>query len=107
MSDSATSSGGGGQGRLAILHPSGRTALGLNPFGKDVANLQLWQALARHGGYARIDVLTAQPVEAAEVAKGLLGDAASPTEIGAAPYVLSGAPSRAGALIRGLHDLSD
>ena len=43
------------RGRLAILHPPGRMGLGANPFGKDVANLQLWQALARHGGYERLD----------------------------------------------------
>ena len=35
--------------RLAILHSSGATALGDDPFGKDVANLQLWQAPAEAG----------------------------------------------------------
>jgi len=96
-----------GRGRLAILHPSGQTTLAHNPFGKDVANLQLWQALARHGGYARLDVLTSQAVDAAEVASGLLEGACSPTEIGAGPYVLSNAPVDAGALIRGRPHLSD
>jgi hypothetical protein len=39
-------------------------ALGANPFGKDVANLALWRALARHGGYRADDVLTLRPTPA-------------------------------------------
>lgn len=106
MSGGSTHSGGG-QGRLAILHPSGQTALGPNPFGKDVANLQLWQALARHGGYARLDLLTTRVVETAEVARGLLDGVSSPTEITTAPYLVSRAPVEAGALLRGQPELSD
>ncbi|TAJ72177.1 MAG: glycosyltransferase [Phenylobacterium sp.] len=106
MSGGPTSAGGG-RGRLAILHPAGHTALGRNPFGKDVANLQLWQALARHGGYARLDVLTTQVVDAAEVATGLLEGASSATEIASALYLSSRAAIEAGALLRGQPDLSD
>ena len=95
------------QGRLAILHPSGQTTLGRNPFGKDVANLQLWQALARHAGYARLDVLTFQNVDPSAVARGLLGDSGSATEIATAHHALSRAPIEAGALLRGHPELSD
>jgi D-inositol-3-phosphate glycosyltransferase len=95
------------RGRLAILHPSGHTTLGPNPFGKDVANLQLWQALARHAGYARVDVLTAQVVDPAAVARGLLGDSGSATEVATAHHALSRAPMEAGALLRGQPELSD
>jgi D-inositol-3-phosphate glycosyltransferase len=95
------------QGRLAVFFPSGQTTLGPNPFGKDVANLQLWQALARHAGYAQLDVLTAQAVDQAEVARGLLGDSGSATQVTTAHYALSRAPMETGALLRGQPELSD
>lgn len=94
-------------GRLAILHPPGRMSLERNPFGKDVANLQLWQALARHGGYARIDVLATRPVDAAEIASDLFGAGPRPTEIGSDVTSSSAAPRDAGVLLRGQPDLRD
>jgi len=94
------------RGGLAILHPSGHTALDKNPFGKDVANLQLWQALARHAGYARLDVTTMQPVDAAEVARGLLDGHESPTQITTSLRIFSHAASELGALFRGTPELS-
>jgi len=97
----------GVQGRLAILHPSGQTTLSANPFGKDVANLQLWQALARYAGYAQLDVLTLQSVDPGEVARGLLGDSGSATQVTTAHHALSRAPVEAGALLRGQPELSD
>lgn len=97
----------GGRGRLAILHPSGQTALGANPFGKDVANLQLWQALARHAGYARLDVLTMQAADPEAVSKGLLGSSGAATEIVTSLHALSRGHIEAGALLRGHPDLAD
>jgi len=98
---------GGVRGRLSILHPSGATQLGANPFGKDVANLQLWQALARHAGYEQLDVLTMQAVDPDAVAAGLLEGSGSPTRITSALHVLSRAPMEAGALLRGQPELAD
>jgi D-inositol-3-phosphate glycosyltransferase len=95
------------QGRLAILHPAGRMSLDRNPFGKDVANLQLWQALARHGGYARIDVLSMVAVDPEEVARDLFGDRPRTTEIGAEQLIQSNAAAQAGLLLRGQPDLYD
>ncbi|MBU1378779.1 MAG: glycosyltransferase family 4 protein [Alphaproteobacteria bacterium] len=95
------------RGRLAILHPSGETTLAPNPFGKDVANLQLWQALARHGGYAGLDVLTLQPADPIKVAEGLLGSSGSATEVTTAHHALSRGHVEAGALLRGHPDLAD
>ena len=46
--------------RLSIYHPAGRLSLKGNPFGKDVANLQLFQALGRYGGFEQIDVVGLQ-----------------------------------------------
>lgn len=95
------------RGRLAILHPPGRMSLERNPFGKDVANLQLWQALARHGGFQRIDVLTSQPTEAAAVAADLFGEGPRVAEIGTGVTSLSVAPPEAGTLLRGQPELQD
>jgi len=96
----------GARGGLAILHPSGHTTLQKNPFGKDVANLQLWQALARHGGYERLDVVTMQTADAGEVAQGLLDGVASPTRITTSLRLNSSAPGEMGALLRGTPEIS-
>lgn len=95
------------RGRLAILHPPGRLGLDANPFGKDVANLQLWQALVRHGGYAHVDVLAFQPVPPDELATGLIGDGEVPTTVAAGLFGASRAPAEAGVLLRGQPDLYD
>lgn len=94
-------------GRLAILHPTGQGALGPNPFGKDVANLQLWQALARHAGYARLDILTGQRGDASALVRGLLAEAPRGTEIVTERVDISRAPAQAGVLLRGQPDLAD
>lgn len=95
------------RGRLAILHPPGRIGLGPNPFGKDVANTQLWQALARHGGYARIDVLGLQPFDGAQLSAELFAGLPQVTEVTAGVFAHSSAPVEAGALLRGQPDLYD
>jgi glycosyltransferase involved in cell wall biosynthesis len=95
------------RGRVAVFHPPGRLALGPNPFGKDVANLALWRAVARHGGYAQVDLLTldATTVEAAEAALFEPGDARPTLTWGAFPG--SPAPQAAGALLRGQPNLAE
>lgn len=94
-------------GRLAILHPPGRMGLGANPFGKDVANLQLWQALARHAGYEALDVLTFQPADPVELSQALFGAQPAVTRIETALLSRSKAPEAAGALLRGQPELYD
>ena len=59
-------------GRLSIYHPPGTLSLKANPFGKDVANLELFRALAQHGGFEQIDVLSAQPVADDQLSAELL-----------------------------------
>lgn len=82
--------------------------LGHNPFGKDVANLQLWRALARHGGYERIDVLSMQPTEPALVAADLFEDVPARTQIATAT-LFNAQPrvAEAGMLLRGQPHLYD
>jgi glycosyltransferase involved in cell wall biosynthesis len=91
--------------RLAIYHPSGSFGLKANPFGKDVANLELFRALARHGGFERLDVMGLRPAPEAEAAQGLLGGAASGPQIATGPIFNQAMVAQAGALLRGQPDL--
>ena len=96
-------------GRLAVLHPPGRMSAVHNPFGKDIANLQLWQAMARYGGYQRIDILTYEPVSAVDISQDLFGERASATRIESGLIHNSAAPAESGALLLGnpkLYDLA-
>src|SRR5215218_2357482 len=87
--------------RLAIFHPPGRLSLAHNPFGKDVANLQLFQALARHAGFERLDVLSLRPTTDAQASADLFGAGAAATRIGAGSILNLAAAAQAGALLRG------
>lgn len=95
-----------GQG-LTIYNPGGQVGLGANPFGRDVANLQLYQALGRHGGFDRIDFLTLNQIAPEALAEGLYPGEASPTPIGASSVLDQAPPTRAGTLLRGGPDLAD
>jgi glycosyltransferase involved in cell wall biosynthesis len=95
--------------RLAIFHPPGRLGLGANPFGKDVANLELYRALARHGGFAQLDLCVLQGVSEADARQALLGDDPSDLRINVDWALNTGTPAAAGALLRGqpyLHELA-
>jgi glycosyltransferase involved in cell wall biosynthesis len=91
--------------RLAIYHPPGRIGPKANPFGKDVANLQLYRALARHGGYARVDLLSNLPVADADVAEDLFPDARPPCQVAGGSILSVEAPAEGGILFRGQPDL--
>jgi glycosyltransferase involved in cell wall biosynthesis len=88
-------------GRLAIFHPPGRLSLAHNPFGKDVANLQLFQALARHSGLEQLDVLSLRPTTDQQAAEDLLGAQGGTTRITASTILNQAAAQQAGALLRG------
>lgn len=45
-------------GRLAIYAPNGIAKSLVNMFGKDVANLRLFQALAQSSGFEELGILT-------------------------------------------------
>lgn len=93
--------------RLAIYHPGGQFGLGANIFGKDVANLDLFQALARHGGFEQIDVLTPFAASPQDLARGLVGDRPTGTRFAARGLLGLGAGAQAGTLLRGTPDISD
>jgi glycosyltransferase involved in cell wall biosynthesis len=91
--------------RLAIFHPPGRLRLGANPFGKDVANLELYQALARHGGFERVDVLSIRHTSEADLRADLLEDTPAAVELIPGSILSQGTAREAGALLRGQPDL--
>lgn len=87
--------------RLSILHPPGVLASKVNPFGKDVANAELWRALARHGGYEQLDVLSFRTADEAVLADALLGEHRGATRIVSGTVLNTQLPSESGALLRG------
>lgn len=93
--------------RLAIYHPAAAFGLGANIFGKDVANLDLFQALARYGHFEELTLLT--PVNATPdvVAKGLLGEHQARTRFVVRGLLGMEAAVNAGTLIRGTPGLAD
>ena len=93
--------------RLALYNPAGRVGLGANPFGKDVANLELYQALARHGGFSRIDVLSLRATTEAKLREDLLDDPAAAIQVVPGSILAQQTAAEAGALLRGQPDLYD
>ncbi len=93
--------------RLAILHPPGALSLKDNPFGKDVANLQLYRALARYGGFEQLDVLSHHPGSDEALAADLLDGAPGETRLRALSTLDQQAALEAGALLRGQPDLHE
>jgi len=87
--------------RLAIYHPPGRIGLKANPFGKDVANLQLYRALATHGGFSRVDLLSNLPVADADVAADLFPDGRPPCQVAGGSVLSTEAAAEGGVLFRG------
>jgi glycosyltransferase involved in cell wall biosynthesis len=87
--------------RLAIYHPAGQVGLGQNVFGKDVANFQLFQALARHGGLDQVDFLAHAPISADHLRDALVGAAPCPTRISSSVIFDQAVAVEAGALLRG------
>lgn len=93
--------------RLAIYHPPGRMGLGQNPFGKDVANLELYRALARYGGHEQIDLVSNQPIEDQALSEGFFPDGRATAKIVGSSIMSLEAPAAAGVLLRGQPDLSE
>ncbi|WP_148216769.1 glycosyltransferase family 4 protein [Phenylobacterium zucineum] len=93
--------------RLSVFHPSGALGLGANPFGKDVANLQLIRALAQSGGFEQLDILSARPPSEADLAAGLIQDSGSQTRLASGWLLNTGLPAASGALLRGQPYLSE
>jgi glycosyltransferase involved in cell wall biosynthesis len=93
--------------RLAIYHPAGRTGLGANVFGKDVANFELFRAMVQHGGLDQIDFLTHAAVSPEDLRRNLLGEAVSATKVTTSSIMAQQTAAEAGALLRGAAKLEE
>jgi D-inositol-3-phosphate glycosyltransferase len=93
--------------RFSILHPRGDMTLGENPFGKDVANLELFRALARHGGFEQLDMLSVLPVTEAHLHETMVAGSGSATRVVPGSALNQGPAREAGTLLRGQADLQD
>ena len=93
--------------RLAIYHPSGQFNLVNNPFGKDVANLELFRALAAHGGFDQVSFLSQATITDADLRKGLLGDAPGGAALTTGSLMAQGLVAQSGVMLRGTPALSD
>ncbi len=93
--------------RLAIYHPSGQFNLVNNPFGKDVANLELFRALAAHGGFDQVSFLSQASISDADLRQGLLGDAPGGAALTTASLLAQGRVAEAGVMLRGTPALAD
>jgi D-inositol-3-phosphate glycosyltransferase len=94
-------------GELAIHHLGGGLGLGPNAFGRDVANLALYRAFARYGGYERLHMLTSAQTDAASVAAALAGPLPLTTAIEAGALLELRRARQAGTLFRGKADLAE
>lgn len=95
------------RGELAIHHLSARVGLGQNPFGRDVANLALFRAFARHGGFERLHLLTPFRIDPAAAHEALSAGETLATEVEYGSLLDQGRMARAGVLFRGKADLPE
>jgi glycosyltransferase involved in cell wall biosynthesis len=93
--------------RLALFNPLGQLGHGANPFGKDVANLQLFRALARFGGFSQVDYLSLGTLPEAEARQALLGADGVGARCVSDTIFNQSVPAAAGALLRGQPDLQE
>jgi D-inositol-3-phosphate glycosyltransferase len=93
---------------LTLSHPAGhlRQPDG-QPFGKDVANVGLFSALARHGGFERINVLRQLSVSAAELAPQFFPADGPRRVLATGSLVNTDLPRRSGLLLRGAAALAE
>jgi glycosyltransferase involved in cell wall biosynthesis len=91
---------------LAIYNPSGQVGLGQNPFGKDVANMELYQALARYGAYDPLTVLTNGSIDEAKLNAAFKPNGGA-SRIAGGRITQQALAQEAGALLRGFPKVAD
>jgi D-inositol-3-phosphate glycosyltransferase len=92
---------------LAIYNPSGRVGFGQNMFGKDVANMELYQALTRYGGYDPLTVLTHAPATQEQLRQAFDPAGHHAGELKTGVIGQQNLAADAGALLRGFPRLAD
>ena len=93
--------------RIALYHPSAGVQPKANPFGKDVANVELFRAVLRHGDYEQIDFMVGGNVSAQALVSGLLGQEPARPRVEVANLLDQRPAAAGGALVRGHPDLAD
>ncbi len=91
---------------LALYVPTGAFGTVHNPFGKDTANLGLYRALARHGGFDEVGVLSHGRADPAATAEALFEGWPPLTRLWTESALRTSAAARAGAVLRGLPDVA-
>ena len=108
VSDTAKSSArSAGSVRGCAIFSPGNPRLPSNPFGKDIANFELYRALLLHSGLDELCFLLPVPLEPQALRQSLIGAQNSPTKITSAGFFNVGAVERCGVLLRGKADLAD
>lgn len=95
------------RGELAIHHLGAGMSLGQNPFGRDVANLALFRAFARHGDFERLHLLTPFRIDEAAALEALSGGEPLATQVEYSSLLDQERMARAGVLFRGKADLPE
>ena len=91
---------------LALYVPSGSFGAVHNPFGKDTANLGLFRALARHGGFDDLGILGNGRPDPVAAATALFGDTPGAIRFWTESVLRTSVASRAGTVLRGVPDLA-
>src|SRR5258708_7907566 len=88
----------------AIYSP-GVPGLPANPFGKDVANIGLWRALARYADFDELCFVLNRPVGPGELQRILFNGSTGRTRLKTTGVFDLGSLSRMGILVRGSADI--
>ncbi|WP_312163959.1 glycosyltransferase family 4 protein [Phenylobacterium sp.] len=94
-------------GSIALYHPSAGVRPKNNPFGKDVANVELFKAVLRYADVDRVDFLTGAQVAPADLVAGLTPGEITRPQVTVTHLLDQRPPADAGALVRGVPDLTD
>ena len=92
---------------IALYHPSAGVRPKHNPFGKDVANVELFKAVLRYADVDRVDFLTGAQVAPADLVAGLTPGEAVRAQVATTHLLDQRPPTDAGALVRGVPELTD
>lgn len=92
---------------IALYHPSAGVRPKNNPFGKDVANLELFKAVLRYADVDRVDFLTGAQVAPADLVMGLTPGEVPRAQVTTTHLLDLGPAKDAGALVRGVPELTD
>lgn len=92
--------------RCGVYTPSG-TGMPQQPFGKDVANLQLFRALWKYAGLEELRFFLHHPAHPTEIVRQLGGGSESSTQVRATSIFNLAVAKECGTLLRGKADLGD